>query len=99
MIDAGVWDRAQVVPATWIESATTPRVELDVCNYGYQWWLCASEEGDRILEGSGNGGQELLVLPELDLVLVVNAGLYNEPEPWKPAWNVLEKVVIPALQR
>ena len=39
------------------------------------------------------------MLPEQDLVFVVNAGLYNASEPWKPAWNLLEQVVIPALQR
>lgn len=40
-----------------------------------------------------------MILPELDLVLVVNAGLYGDPDAWRPAMSLLEETVIPAVER
>ncbi|MCP3389842.1 hypothetical protein NLM27_13770 [Bradyrhizobium sp. CCGB12] len=44
--------------------------------YGYQWWLGRSLLGGHDLTwtaGFGSGGQRLFILPQLDLVVVVNA--------------------------
>jgi hypothetical protein len=47
--------------------------------YGFSWWLLPYGKDDPRLAfaGEGLGGQQLVVLPEFDLVLVVTA------------WNVL----------
>jgi CubicO group peptidase (beta-lactamase class C family) len=99
VLAAGKWGESQVVPADWIAAATTSHanvIEYD-CGYGYQWWLCKTGGGVPVVEGVGAGGQELLVLPDRDLVLLVTAGLYNDPDAWKRGWGLLEKVVLPAL--
>jgi CubicO group peptidase (beta-lactamase class C family) len=95
----GQWNGVQIVPAAWIAESTAPKIVVPQyagTSYGYLWWL--SELGGRkVVEGAGNGGQELLIVPDLDLVLAMTAGNYNNPDAWKPAWALLEETVIPAV--
>lgn len=98
VLDGGVWNGERIVPAGWIETATAVHAEAGYgCDYGYQWWLCPLESGQRLVEAAGWGGQELLILPELDLVLVVNAGLYGDPEAYRRAFGLLEGIIIPSV--
>ena len=100
VLQGGEWDGAQLVPADWIERSTQEHVEAsDGCGYGYQWWLCPTQDGLTIVEGSGWGGQNLLIAPEHDLVLVVNAGLYGDNQAWLRAYGLLEDIVLPALEQ
>lgn len=97
VLDGGAWEGQQVVPADWLALSTEPRAEaMSGCQYGYFWWLCNTESGYRIVEGAGWGGQELLILPELKLVMVVNAGFYGDSEGYTRAFRLLEEIVIPS---
>ncbi|ETX12023.1 hypothetical protein OCH239_18585 [Roseivivax halodurans JCM 10272] len=100
VLQKGVWEGQQVVPADWIEASTSVHTPGGYgCDYGYFWWLCQLGTGHRMIEASGNGGQEVLILPELDLVMVVNAGRYNDPDVFERIYTLLEEVVIPAAGR
>jgi CubicO group peptidase (beta-lactamase class C family) len=95
----GQWNGAQVVPAAWLADSTAPKIvapQFGGFSYGYLWWL-GELRGLKVIEASGNGGQELLIVPDLDIVLVVTAGNYSNPDAWKPAWALLEKTVMPAV--
>lgn len=101
VLQDGRWDGAQIVPADWIALSTRPHAWIEAygCDYGFQWWLCRSAAGLPIVEGSGWGGQHLLILRDLDLVMMVNAGLYGDPDGWKRAFALLDDVVVPTLWR
>jgi CubicO group peptidase (beta-lactamase class C family) len=60
-LQGGVWEGRQVVPAEWVEASVTP------ATYGYQWWRLAGG-GYAAL---GFGGQRIVVVPDLELVLVI----------------------------
>lgn len=71
----GVWDGARILPEGWVDSATARRVNgvgNDDWGYGYQWWR-PDRDGTEVWAGLGFGGQYLLVLPQHDMVAVVNS--------------------------
>jgi CubicO group peptidase (beta-lactamase class C family) len=79
----GNWHGRQIVPAAWIAAATTPQINGEgLFFYGYQFRLGRSlldkREVDWVL-GQGYGGQRLFIVPDLDLVVLVHAGLYQSP--------------------
>ncbi|MEU6716863.1 serine hydrolase [Nonomuraea sp. NPDC046802] len=64
-----------VVPASWLDEMTRPRVSVgDGLDYGYHWYV-----GGGMLQAMGNGGQQLVVVPGEDLVVAVTAGEYDNP--------------------
>ncbi|QFY15062.1 serine hydrolase [Nonomuraea phyllanthi] len=66
-----------VVPASWLRAALTPRVVIDPgFEYGYQWYL---NTGKRPWAAAlGNGGQRLIVREEDALVVAMTAGEYDQ---------------------
>lgn len=79
----GRWQGRQVVPAEWIEETLRPRIDIgDGLRYGRQWWAGTAVDAQGAKHawtaGFGNGGQRLFVVPELDLVVVITAGDYNQ---------------------
>jgi CubicO group peptidase (beta-lactamase class C family) len=105
ILDNGIADGRKVVPTEWLAECFVPRVSVnELQRYGYQWYLGDMEfiAGGKVqLEHwvgcVGNGGQRLYVMPELDLVIVVTAGNYSEPEQWLPPIRVVREVVLPSL--
>ncbi|MEE6307805.1 serine hydrolase [Plantactinospora veratri] len=93
----GAWQGRQLVPAGWIDEMLRPRLETTWGGqYGYQWYV-ETVSGHRLVSGSGNGGQRLFVLPDLDLTVAVTAGNYNGPDQWRTPMTLLERVVLPAV--
>jgi CubicO group peptidase (beta-lactamase class C family) len=93
-LDGGVVDGEQVVPTTWIEDSWTPYTEgawyykvgdnFDRTAYGYQWWIIDAGPHTYYLAW-GHGGQQIAVLPEMDMVVVLTADpLYGQfgDQPW-----------------
>jgi CubicO group peptidase (beta-lactamase class C family) len=105
ILDNGLADGRQVVPAQWLAECFVPRVSVnELQRYGYQWYLGDMEflAGGKVrLEHwvgcAGNGGQRLYVMPDLDLVIVVTAGNYSEPEQWLPPIRVVREAVLPSV--
>jgi CubicO group peptidase (beta-lactamase class C family) len=85
VLDGGRWNRRQVIPARWVEAATTPKAQVQPdpkcgTRYGYFWWLfagCQLEPATPWAAGVGNGGQRIVVVRDRGLVVVMTAGLYN----------------------
>jgi CubicO group peptidase (beta-lactamase class C family) len=101
VLQRGRWGEQQVVPVSWLEEATASHAQADQFRrYGYQWWLGSSSFGDAQtpwIAGFGNGGQRLFILSDLELVVVVTAGNYNDPEQWRLPIAILNQFVLPAL--
>jgi len=77
----GEWDGRQIVPAAWVEAATSPKASARTLSdfYGYQWWV---DDGGYFM-ALGYGGQYIIVDPAHDLVVVFTSGVsprFDEPE-------------------
>jgi CubicO group peptidase (beta-lactamase class C family) len=98
VLDHGVWQGRQVVPADWIEAATSPQL---VAFYGYQFWLGHSPSRKGTVAwaaAKGLGGQRIYIVPSLDLAVVVLAGLYKENAQDVQVLPVLDDFVLPAVR-
>ena len=77
----GKWRGRQIIPESWIEESTTSYSDAGVSGgYGYMWWIAVDGRhfaNVNIPDGSysarGYGGQYLIVIPDMDLVIVHRA--------------------------
>lgn len=78
-LNRGRWGDGQVLPAAWIQSATAVQRDgssgwgpLERVRYGYLWWLAGA--GDlELFMALGWGGQLVVCVPALDLVVATTA--------------------------
>jgi CubicO group peptidase (beta-lactamase class C family) len=101
VLNHGAWNGKQVVPADWITTATSPQINgQQLYFYGFQFWLGRSFAHGREVDwaaGVGYGGQRLFIVPALDLVAVVHAGLYKSAmQGWAPL-IVLNRYILQAV--
>ncbi len=75
ILNRGAWNGKQLVPGKYIRDMclwhSDPPEKLSRSGYGYQCWLWEREHSVRL---SGLFGQTVLVVPDKDIVLAVNAG-------------------------
>jgi CubicO group peptidase (beta-lactamase class C family) len=103
VLQRGNWRGTEVVPASWIDAATTPQINgFGTDFYGYFFWLGRSlvdRHEIRWAAAVGLGGQRLFIVPELDLVVAMNAGLYQSPVQALVALKALNQYVLKAANR
>jgi len=85
VLAGGRWNNSQIVSTAWIETSMAPKIEATSGQfYGYLWFLGRSLPHGREVHWAGalgRGGQSIRVVPELDLVVVVTAGYYQDYSP------------------
>jgi CubicO group peptidase (beta-lactamase class C family) len=85
VLASGRWNDNQIVSKAWIETSTAPKIEATGGQfYGYLWFLGRSlPNGHEVhwVGALGRGGQSIRIVPELDLVVVVTAGYYQDYSP------------------
>ena len=97
--NGGTWQGRQIVPKDWLENTFERSVELTGLHYGLHWYLASDGDPPRWMSGFGNGGQRLTVQPQHDLVIVIFAGNYNQPDAWKLGVRLIEEYLVPALKK
>jgi hypothetical protein len=68
--------------------------------YGYHWWLGRTLSGSKEvtwIAGVGLGGQRLIIVPVLDLVVMMTSGLYASPHQGNAALDMLYYCIVPAV--
>ena len=102
VLQRGMWNGKQVVSSAYVDSATTAQMNaFDLNFYGYQFWLGRSLVAKReVLWSSavGLGAQRVFVVPEFDLVMVVNAGLYQSPIQGEVPLEILNRYVLNSIK-
>ena len=72
-LQKGKWNGQQLVSEYWIEISTARHLKTqnDTYGYGYQLWM---EQRPGSFEYNGMLGQNVIIYPDMDMVLVTNAG-------------------------
>jgi len=108
VLAGGRWNGQQIVSKAWIDASTKAWLKATgTYSYGYLWWLDrARVDGREIpwIGALGRGGQSIRIVPDLDLVVVVTAGYYQDysPHAFKVQRGVFEDVLratLPPLPR
>jgi hypothetical protein len=97
-LQKGKWRGKQLVPADWIEEATTrqtangssPRSDWDQ-GYGYQFW----RSRHNTYRGDGAFGQYCMVMPEYDAVVAITSGVRDMQAVMNLVWNKLLSAMKP----
>ena len=97
-LQKGKWNGNQILPAAWIEEATTEKIiqhpELAQSKkdssdweqgYGYQIWRCRHHA----YRGDGAFGQYIIVFPDLDAVVAIQAETPDMQDELNLVWNYL----------
>jgi CubicO group peptidase (beta-lactamase class C family) len=83
LLNGGSFGGASIVSPEWISEMWTPRTDLSGQAYGYLWWLNTVDYGSGPIEvftARGNGGQNLFLVPSLNLSTVIMTSYYNDPK-------------------
>ena len=84
-LNGGVWNGYRIISEDWVNLATQSHVEFDTGHdgYGYQWWTHDFEyDGGFVtsFRAQGFGGQYIIVIPNLELVVVLTSHAYTEEQ-------------------
>ncbi len=91
-LDGGVWNGKRLLSKAWVDESTSfhsrfdPRYSLGAEHqYGYGWhinFLKSRKKTYRALAAGGNGGQFVIIVPDLDLTVGINGGSYAQFDNW-----------------
>jgi CubicO group peptidase (beta-lactamase class C family) len=104
-LDDGQWVGQQIVSNEWIERSLAPAAPFNgefSSGYGYQWWLGEFREGAReylFYSAQGYGGQYLVVIEELELVIAFFAQNYTNGLALVPLELVEDEIIPSVLDR
>jgi CubicO group peptidase (beta-lactamase class C family) len=106
-LNNGIFNDTQIISKQWVEKCTTlysNNTNIDIAghasgihDYSYSWWLKSyTKSGEEInmYHAVGWGGQEIIILPELNTVVVFTGGNYI---PNVKVIEILEEYILPAI--
>ena len=107
-LNNGEWNGTRIISSAWVENSSKPynnNVDINIPGedsgkngYGYTWWTSELSHNDgeiNMFRAGGWGGQEIMVFPELDMVIVFTGGNYDSKT---SLYKLLEKFILPAIQ-
>ena len=100
MMNGGKWGGRRVVSAEWAKRATSPLTTLGSQKYGYLWWVTEYPYQGKTLQAfyaGGNGGQVVMGIPALDLVVAFYGGNYSDPVMFRTQRQLVPEYVLPAI--
>ncbi len=100
----GMWDGKQIIPKEWIVESTKRQIIVDPeMDYGYLFWVQTIK--DKVhnkdyfaYSAIGSGGQKIVVIPELDMVVVVTANVQSAAIDKANTQDIISDYVIPAVK-
>jgi CubicO group peptidase (beta-lactamase class C family) len=112
LLNDGTWNGERLVSSEWLRESVIPRTaigwddpdqwEWQVTGYGYQWWTgFYDNNGENVdtVVAWGFGGQWVIAMPSLDLVVAINSNSYDDrDEAINQAHALVRLHILPALR-
>ena len=112
LLNDGTWNGERIVSSDWLAESVTPRTPIgwpdpsqwdwQVTGYGYQWWTGFYEANGVSVQSIvawGYGGQWVIVLPSLDVVVAINSNGYDGGDAaLNQAHALVADYILPALR-
>jgi len=92
-----------ILPKKWVTTSLqplVPRKDEKAGYYGYLFWndsIKANGKTYTYAHASGNGGNKIIILDELNVVIVITATAYGKPFAHWQAEEILSKHLLPAI--
>jgi len=100
--NGGVWQGRRILDETWIKGSTEPHAQIDdQTEYGYLWWLKSFKSGGKEYPAyfmSGNGGNKIAVIPQLEMAVVITSTNYNTRGMHEQTEKLLTDYILAAVQ-
>jgi CubicO group peptidase (beta-lactamase class C family) len=99
----GLLDGKQIVPEAWVKQSIKPSSRLTSDwgpmterGYGYKWWLGKIHDYE-LYHASGMGGQYIMNIPELNMVIVTTMAWSSWPNPgqFMPIELIANHILLP----
>lgn len=103
VMDGGDHDGGSLISRDWLRDMLRPRVQATPDQaYGYLWWVANFRvgESDTAYSGfymSGNGGNKVVLFPDLDTVVTILSTNYNRRDMHRQTTALIENHILPAL--
>ncbi|MFC2024013.1 serine hydrolase domain-containing protein [Chloroflexota bacterium] len=103
-LNNGFWDGKRIISEQWVNKSATsfpgndginvPGTDERNTGYSYTWWTKSFSDSVDIYYAGGWGGQLIIVTPELNTVIVLTGGNYEDKV---RIFDILTNYVIPAI--
>ena len=100
MVNGGTWNGKRIVSEDWAKKSTSYYVDIGKGKYGYLWWIIDYPYQGRTIQAfyaAGNGGQVVMGIPDLDIVVAIYGGNYNDRVIFKIQRQLVPEYVLPAV--
>jgi CubicO group peptidase (beta-lactamase class C family) len=100
LLDDGEWNKRRVLSSTNVRRLLTPAIKMGERDYGYLWWVEDYPYKGRSIRAhfmGGNGGQIAMLVPELQLSIVFNAGNYSDRVMFRIQEELIPNYILPAI--
>lgn len=101
VLNRGMYDGRRVISGDWIRESLKPRFDISASDpyangYGYYWYHQTYPVAGRAVDvffASGNGGNKIYVIPDLDMVVSVMSRAYGQGRGQRRSENILKAIL------
>jgi CubicO group peptidase (beta-lactamase class C family) len=100
VLNGGTWNGRRVLDRAFVQQMTAPLVQLQDRTYGYYWWsqeMAYRDRQVRVIYAAGNGGQLVMAVPELDLVIAFYSGDFGHRAALTAQRVYIPEFILPAV--
>jgi CubicO group peptidase (beta-lactamase class C family) len=101
-LDSGVWKGKRILEASYVKKAGLPRYAMSGIHYGLAWWVVDYPFRGETIQGyfaGGNGGQVVMVIPKLDMVVTFYGANYQDAASLIPQQQYVPRYILPSVAR